>query len=233
MSDFLEQLWRFEYALVPCVVAYIVFDLPIIFRRLTRRIYVPIYFAFFPFGYSDELYARYLDEDQMYMVGGPLRKSEVHGVRLKIIFISVLSLVATMAISPFLSAMFSYFFLTDVQKNQFLYTLAAVKFLLLSWSLYELRWLYQVNRVAPFGFFVTLYVVYWIALLHLYQTSLEWIGSRVAEGGLPAIVHGLLDFFIFGIGVEVLLVVVFGIYIQRRLTNGTAKPLPDDEAVDE
>lgn len=85
MWNFLGEVWHFEYAIVPCLLAYIVFDLPIIYRRITRRLYVPIYFAFFPFGYSDELYARYFDEDDFYMVGGPFRKTEVANARNKII----------------------------------------------------------------------------------------------------------------------------------------------------
>jgi len=115
---FLDEVWRFEHAVVPCLLAYLVFDLPIIYRRITRRLYAPVYIAFFPFGYSDELYTRYFDEDDYYMVGGPFREAEVTNARYKI-RVSVLSLTLTMVVSPFLAALFSYCFLTVAQQTQF------------------------------------------------------------------------------------------------------------------
>lgn len=117
--EIFENIWNFKYAVVPCLAAYLVFDIPIIFRRITRKLYVPIYFACFPYGYSDELYARYFDEDTYYTVGGPFHKEEIPSAKAKIIWISILSLALTMLVSPFLSALFSYYFLTTEQQLQF------------------------------------------------------------------------------------------------------------------
>jgi hypothetical protein len=91
MNYFIDA-WEFRYALLPCLFAYFVFELPLVYRRLTRKLYVPIYFAFFPFGHSDELYARYFDEDYYWMAGGPFKKEERPNARIKIIWVSMLSL---------------------------------------------------------------------------------------------------------------------------------------------
>jgi hypothetical protein len=214
---------------VPCLLAYIVFDLPIIYRRITRRLYVPIYFAFFPFGYSDELYVRYFDEDDYWTVGGPFREEEVANARNKIIWVSVLSLALTMAISPFLAAMVSHYFLTLSQQVQFFYTLAVVKGLMLAWSLYDLRWQYTVTEVVPSGYIATIYVIYWIALLTFYDRGLAWIAEQDALGGLGAIANSLLDFFVYDIGVGILFVGIIGFLVPWRLTRGTAQTIADDE----
>ena len=229
IQDFFTDIWRFEYAVVPCLLAYIVFDLPIIYRRITRRLYVPIYFAFFPFGYSDELYARYFDEDDYWTVGGPFREGEVANARNKIIWVSVLSLALTMAISPFLAAMFSHYYLTVPQQTQFFYTLAVVKGLMLAWSLYDLRWQYTVTEVVPAGYIATIYVIYWIALLTFYDRGLAWIAEQDALGGMGAIANSLLDFFVYDIGVGILFVGIIGFLVPWRLTSGTARPIADDE----
>lgn len=229
MQDFLIDVWRFEYAVVPCLLAYIVFDLPIIFRRITRRLYVPIYFAFFPFGYSDELYARYFDEDDFWMVGGPYREGEVKNARNKIIWVSVLSLTLTMAISPFLAAMFSHYFLTAPQQAQFFYTLAIVKGVMLAWSLHDLRWQYSVTKVVSSNYIATIYVVYWIALLTFYDRGLAWVAGKDALGGIGEIANSLLDFFVYDIGVGILFVGIIGFLVPWRLTSGTARSIADDD----
>ena len=215
--------------MVPCLLAYIVFDFPIIYRRVTRRLYVPIYFTFFPFGYSDELYARYFDDDHYYAAGGPFRKEEVTNARIKIIWVSVLSLALTMALSPFFAALFSHYLLSVEQQTQFFYTLAIVKALLLIWSLYDLWWQYKVTDVVPAGYIAVIYVFYWIALLTFYDRGLTWIAEQDALGGIGTIANGLLDFFVYDIGVGILFVVIIGFLVPWRLTSGTAVPIADDE----
>lgn len=227
--NFLTEVWRFEYAVVPCLFAYLVFDVPIIYRRITRRLYVPIYFAFFPFGYSDELYARYFDEDEYWLLGGPLREREVANARVKIIWVSVLSLTLTMAVSPFLAAMVSHYYLTEPQQTQFFYTLALVKGLMLVLSLYDLRWQYTVTKVVPAGYIATIYIAYWIALLTFYDRGLAWVEEQDANGGLRAVANSLLDFFVYDIGVGILLVGIIGFLVPWRLTSGTARPIANDE----
>lgn len=233
MWHFLNEVWRFEYAVVPCFLAYLVFDFPIIYRRITRRLYVPIYFAFFPFGFSDELYARYFDEDDFNAVGGPFHKNEVKNARIKILYTSVISLIITMSISPFLAALFSHYFLSTNQQAQFFYTLAIVKFLMLIWSLYDFFWGNRINKLMSWKSLAIIYAVYWIALLTIFDRGLNWVAKKDELGGIYEIANSLLDFFVFDIGVGIILVVIVGFFITWHLTNGTAKPIEDDLLNDE
>lgn len=163
------------------------------------------------------------------MVGGPFREGEVANARNKIIWVSVLSLALTMAISPFLAAMFSHYYLTVPQQTQFFYTLMVVKGLMLVWSLYDLRWQYTVTEVVPAGYIATIYVIYWIALLTFYDRGLAWIAEQDALGGMGAIANSLLDFFVYDIGVGILFVGIIGFLVPWRLTSGTARPIANDE----
>lgn len=231
--EIIEDIWNFQYAVIPCLVAYLIFDIPIIYRRITRKLYVPIYFAFFPFGYSDELYARYFDEDVYCEVGGAFREEEVSAARTKIIWVSILSLALTMALSPFLAAMFSHYFLTSDQQIQFFYTLAVVKAIMLALSLYDMRWQYTVTDVVPYGYIATIYIIFWVALLTFYDRSFDWIVEKANVGGLHEIGEGLLDFVIFDVGIGILFVSVIGFLIPWRLTNGTAKTIESSEPYDQ
>ncbi|MFD2738957.1 hypothetical protein ACFSUD_05215 [Sulfitobacter aestuarii] len=225
MRDLISQIWSFEYAVVPCLLAYLLFDLPIIYRRITRKLYVPIYFAFFPYGYSDELYARYFDEDTFGVLGGGFSETEIDNARLRIIWVSVLSLALTMAISPFVAAMFSYYFLTLEQQAQFFITLAVVKVVMLGMSLYDLRWHHRVTDIIPPMYIGGIYILYLIAILTFYDRGLKWIAERDASGGVALIANDLLDFFLYDIGVGILFVGIIGFLLPWRLTKGTGQPV--------
>jgi hypothetical protein len=231
--SFLDEVWRFEFAVVPCFFAYLVFDFPIFYRRVTRRSYAPIYFAFLPYGYSDELFSRYFDDHDSWAVGGPLQESEVGNARIRILWISVLSLTLTMAVSPFLAALFSYYFLTIPQQTQFFYTLAIVKGAMLSWSLYDLRWQYRITDMIPSGYLAAIHIAYWIAILTFFDRGLQWIAEKDTLGGFSTMTNSLLDFFVYDIGVGILLAGVIGFLVPWRLTSGTAKPISDDPPTDE
>lgn len=218
----MKSVWQFEYALVPCFVAYIIFDIPILVRRFTRKMYVPVYFAFFPFGYSDELYARYFDEDDFYVLGGPFPKSERKSARMKIIWVSVLSLILTMAISPFASAMFAYYFLDAGQFSQFFWTLAIVKAVLLLVSLYDLRWKYRITEVVPIAHIALVYMVYWGLILIFLDRSHDWITIQINQGGIALLAKNMLDFVVFQIGIGIVLVAVLGWLIPWRITQAYA-----------
>lgn len=104
---------------------------------------------------------------------------------------------------------------------------------MLVWSLYEVRWQDKITEVVPSGYLATIYVVYWIALLTFYDRGLDWIAEKDALGGLNAIAHSMLDFFVYDIGVGILFVGIIGFLIPWRLTHGTAQPIKDDLLIDE
>ena len=219
MLDYVEDAWAFEYALLPCLVAYIVFDLPIIIRRITRKIYVPIYFAFFPASYSDELLAKYFDEDDWYMVGGPFPQEEMGAARMKILTIAVLSLALTMTVSPLLTGLFSHYFLDASQFKQFVWTLGVVKAILLAWAVYDMKYTFNVSDRVPIGTLVAIYSAYWIALIYFTLRARSWVSEKAAAGGLENVISSVADFVIFDVGVGVLFYSVLGGILMWWLTR--------------
>lgn len=218
--QFLSDAWEFQYALLPCLTAYLIFDFPIFVRRITRKLYAPVYFAFFPFGFSDELYARYFDDDRYYVLGGPYSELERPTARVKIIWLSVLSLAATLFVSPFVAALYSHIALSDSEFLQFVWTLAIVKAILLLWALYDLHFRYRITRVVPFAYLVLIYTVYWGALLVILNRSKAWIDATVEVGGLSAVFLGVLEFLVFEIGFQIVLVSLLGFLIPWWVTRG-------------
>jgi len=233
MSGFFQNVWVFEYAVIPCIVAYLIFDLPILIRRFTRKAYVPVYFAFVPFGFSDELYAKYFDDDSWYVVGGPYKASEIESARMRIISLSVLSVGLTMALSPIMAAIFSHYVLTLEQQSQFFWTLAVVKAVLLCKSLYDLHWEYKVTEVMSLWFVATIYIIYWVFLLTLYETGLDWVAMKDQLGGFAAIAEGVIDYFVFEIGLQIIFFGAVGFLLSWHLTNGTARPQAELDSRDE
>ncbi|MFW5654849.1 MAG: hypothetical protein ACOCYW_04280 [Roseicyclus sp.] len=132
----------------------------------------------------------------------------------------MLSLVATMAFSPFAAALFSAYALTDDQFLQFMWTLGIIKAILLMWSLYDLRFTYQVSNIIPISHIAGLYLVYWGLLLIFVDRAKIWIDEKIVSSGLWGVFSGILDFLVFDIGIGVLLVSVLGFLIPWRLTAG-------------
>lgn len=225
--DFLRTAWSFEYALLPCLMAYFIFEIPIIYRRITRRMYVPIYFAFFPFGHTDELYAQYFDEDDFWQVGPPLTEADRPNARVRIIWLSMLSLVLTVIISPFLTAFFCVYFLTPSQFTQFLWTLTVAKSCLLCCSLYGLRYRYRVTDLVPLPYLTIIYAVYLAVILSILSKSDVWIRHELRDGGLTGLALSLFDFVVFDIGIYVLFISVISWLIPWRLTQFTPEK-PDN-----
>lgn len=219
MKDFFWTAWSFEYALVPCIIAYIIFDLPIIVRRITRRIYVPIYFAFIPAGYSDELLAKYFDEDQFWMVGGPYPEGKMKSARLKIIAISVGSLALTMTLSPLAAGLFGTYALTPEQFSQFIWTLTVAKALLLCWAYYDLRYSFKIAERVPLSWLVASYVTYWVALIYFTIRVHEWVSIQNQIGGFTQVIEGLLDYVILELGVGIVFVSVVGAIVVWWFTE--------------
>ena len=216
MQDFFQNTWNFQYALLPCLTAYLIFDLPIIYRRFTRKVYVPIYFAFYPAGYSDELLAVYFDDDPFRMSYAP---DQMKSARFKIVAISVASLVLTMTISPLLAGFYGSVFLNESQFTQFLWTLGIIKAVFLLWSLHELIFGFRISRRVPPLMLTIIYVCYWGLLLYCTVWAKDWVEPRYAAGGVLEVLKGVLDFLFWEIGVEIFLVSVAGASIAWWITD--------------
>ena len=153
------------------------------------------------------------------MVGGPFQEKDRKNAQIRIIWLSVMSLVLTMALSPFLTALFAHYFLTDAQFLQFFWTFATIKAVLLCLSIYNLRWRYSITDIVPLPYIVFTYVVYRGVLLIFLNRSKEWISTQISTGGLQLVLTEVLNFLVFEIGVGIVLVALMGFLIPWRLTQ--------------
>lgn len=230
LQHYFHLAWVMQYPLIPCLTAYLIFELPIIYRRLTRRVYVPIYFAFSPFGYTDELYAKYFNEDSYWMVGGPFRGNERKYARQKIAMLAVLSATLTLILSPFLAATFSYYFLSTREFTFFFWTLAIVKAVLLGKSLYDLRFVWRVTDSIPFVYLVLLYLAYWGITLKVLDRCMQWIETK-ASGGFGNLLRSVTDLLVFELGSDILLVGLLTFFLSWLMTAAPAAG--ESEEIDE
>jgi len=219
MPEILLQIWNFQYALVPCLAAYLVFDFATIVRRVTRKAYVPIYFMFFPYGYTDELYAQYFDEDTFLILGPPLTDEEKIYTRKKIIWLSMVSLIFSVLISPMMAGLFGYFVLNDYQFTQFMWTLFIVKLFLLARSLYDLKHVWVVGEAVSLYSIALIYALYLVAILINTHSAYEWVASHYSVGGINNMIWSFGRLLVQDFGITILGAAVFGWLIPWRITS--------------
>jgi len=219
MSNFLNQIWTFEYALVPCLAAYFVFDFPTLVRRITRKAYVPVYFMFFPFGFTDELYAKYFDEDDLQILGEPLTPAQKVEVRKKIIWVSCISLIFAVVVSPWIAGAFCYFALNDFQFVQFMWTLGIVKSILLIRSLLELRFVWQVEETVNIRWIAVIYVFYLISIITNTYIAHGWVADAYVNGGATNLAWNVAQLLVQDFGLTLVGAGLVGSLVPWRLTS--------------
>jgi hypothetical protein len=139
ISEIWERVWEFKLSLLPVLLTYLLFDAQAIFRRITRKAYVPIYFMFFPLGHSDKLYAQYFNEDDVYWVGDSMAPEQKVALRNRIRRHAIISMVLAAVIAPWVCGFLSALYLTRPQFVEFVWFLMIVKTLLIGKALYELQ----------------------------------------------------------------------------------------------
>ena len=216
--SWINAAWTFEYALLPCLTAYLVFDALAIVRRVTRSVYLPIYFAFFPTSYTDDLYAQYFGDDQMWQLGGTFSPEQRRNSRRKIIVIATLSLVAAAIIAPMVAGSFSYFFLTGQQFVQFLWTLALVKALLLAKILWDLKRFWLLEGEGALKWIAMIYMGYLITILHFTHRSYEWAVTKSPTSFLDWLGY-VRTFAVEEVGAKVILIIALGVVFSWLMTG--------------
>ena len=216
--SWISSAWAFEYALLPCLTTYLVFDALAIARRLTRSVYLPIYFAFFPSSYTDDLYAQYFGDDQMWQLGGTFSPEQRRINRRKIIAVATLSLVAAAIIAPMIAGSFSYFILTGQQFIQFLWTLALIKTGLLAKSLWDLKRFWLMEGEGALKWIAMIYVGYLVTILHFTHRSYEWAVSKSPTSFLDWLGY-VRTFTVEEIGAKVLLIIALGVVFSWLMTG--------------
>ena len=131
ISDLLNLAWTYKLSLMPVLLTYLIFDLPALIRRYTRRTYIPIYFMFFPLGYSDQMYAQYFNEDDVYGVGESMNDAQKQALRTRIQVTAIVSMIFAAVIAPWLCGFIAAFYLTQSQFLEFVWFLMILKTILI------------------------------------------------------------------------------------------------------
>jgi hypothetical protein len=160
-----------------------------------------VYFAFFPLGYTDELYSEYFGDMDFYGVGDDITPKQKRALKNRIIAISILSIVIGVVVTPALIGFIAATYLSVSDFFQFLAILGVVKGALLVHSWVRLKWhapFYELNkRLGVAGLYVgylvlVLFGLWWsfdltsqsLATLGFWQTILELAKYTYVQYGL-------------------------------------------------
>lgn len=202
MSGFLNSLgewwsivWTYQVSLVPVLVTYLLFDLPAIVRKLTRIAYVPIYFAIFPLGHSDQLYAEYLNEDDFYGVGATMTPEEKRALRRKIQSTAIISMIFAAVVAPWLCGFVSALYLRPSQFKEFLAFFFLMKIFLISKSLWSLRLESRAaNQLPALLSVVGIYVLFLLFVWYGLTKSFGWTSTHIDSKGFIGLAVALADY---------------------------------------
>ncbi len=211
-------IWDFKFSLVPVLTVYLVFEISTIIRRYMHIAYTPIYFMFFPLGHADSLYSYYFNEDDLY-IGASQNHEEKKKLRKKIISVSVFSMVFSTVFNPAVAGIFSAYFITNSQFNEFLWFLIILKSILISISLYNVRMISFVEKSGSFPWLAFIYALYIIIIARIVSYSYEWGVETIAKVGNFGLISAVLDFVIFDILIYIVFVALVGAAISYWMTD--------------
>lgn len=232
----LLEAWQYKLSVFPILFTYIIFELSSIVRKLTRIAYTPIYFMFFPLGYSDELYATYFNEDDFYGIGERQTAMDKVRLRKRIISISTLSMIISTVFNPALAGAFAALFLSVDQFREFVLILLVVKIIQLSKSLYSVRHQSFVDKSGAFGWIVLIYIVYVIIIFTVLRQTFWWTSAQISSLGLVGALDKMLNYVIVDMTIYILMVASISAAISYWMTDPkiiSDKLRFDDPVVDE
>lgn len=205
LAAIFSDAWNFKLSVLPVLVTYLIFEIPALVRKYYRRFYTPIYFMFFPLGHTDQLYAQYFNEDDWYGVGETQTKEEKEAVRTKIIATSILSMIFSAVVAPWATGFASAFYLNHSQFQEFVAFLLIVKFLTLSYSIYNLRNVSFIYKSNSLGWVVLTYVFYLFLVWWGVTNAFQWTIANHESIGIVPTIWKMLGFFyaemFFSIGI--------------------------------
>lgn len=216
--EFLYGAWSYKFSLLPVLSVYLVFEISTIIRRWARLAYTPIYFMFFPLGHADSLYSYYFNEDDLYIGVGQTPR-EKNRTRRRIISISVFSMVFATVFNPAIAGLFAAKFLTASQFQEFFWTLAISKSIMIAFSLYRTRHISFVNKSGALPWLFLIYCVYLILICRIVDVSFIWGVQSFASSGLAGTVLQIVDFLIFDFVIYIIFVAMIGGAISYWMTD--------------
>jgi hypothetical protein len=176
---------------------------------------------FFPLGAADKQYAQYVNEDDFYQIGASMSDAEKVQLRQKIIATSALSMGFSMILSPMLTGVYSALTMDRDIFLQFLSFLLAIKFMMLTYSAFEIRKVSFVDISGAFIGVVFLYLFYLLAIWRISLASYDWSSRLVASSGAIGLLYGVIDFVIFEIGIYILVAALAGGAVSYWMTKPT------------
>ncbi len=195
IPELLNIAWTYKFSLMPVLLTYLIFDLPALIRRCTRRAYIPIYFMFFPLGHSDQMYAQYFNEDDIYGVGKSMNDAQKQTLRARIQVTAIVSMIFAAVIAPWLCGFIAAFYLEQGQFLEFVWFLMALKTILICVSLYEIKQSDSfVMRSHSFKFVVLVYIAYLVLIWRGVTKSFWWTSGHLSTNGLTGLLQRLAEY---------------------------------------
>lgn len=218
LNDYWIYIWNFKFSLAPVLVTYFFFELSTIVRRITRIAYTPIYFAFFPLGHADELYAQYFNEDDFY-IGASQTPAEKNKVRKKIVSLSVVSMIFSTVVNPAMAGIFASIFLKVNEFFEFFVFLFILKLVMISFSLYRVRHVSFVYVSQSWVWLVAVYALYFALVMRVVFVSHEWGVQRIDEVGIYTMLLDIVDLILFDFGLYILAAGAVGAAVSYWMTD--------------
>jgi membrane protein CcdC involved in cytochrome C biogenesis len=207
IPDLLSLAWTYKFSLMPVLLTYLIFELPALIRRYTRRAYIPIYFMFFPLGHSDQMYAQYFNEDDMYGVGESMTDAQKETLRTRIKVTAVASMIFAAVIAPWLCGFIAAFYLTQSEFFEFIWFLMILKTLLICTSLYAIKQSDSfVMRSHSFKFVVLIYIAYLFLIWRGVTKSFSWTFSNINANGFLGLLQELAEYAYMDVFLNIIVV---------------------------
>jgi hypothetical protein len=218
LMDIINAVWGYKLSIVPILTVYLVFELSTLIRRYMRIAYTPIYFMFFPLGHADSLYSYYFNEDDLY-IGASQTPAEKRKLRKKIISVSVFSMVFSTVFNPAIAGIFAAYILTEAEFTEFMWFLVALKSILISFSLYNVRRISFVEKSGSFPWLALMYTLYIILIARIVSYSYTWGIETIAKVGSSGLLFAIVDFIIFDVLIYIVFVALGGAAISYWMTD--------------
>jgi hypothetical protein len=215
----LETIWEFKIQVLPVLIAFIIYEIPALIRRMRRFYYVPLYFSVYPLREINQDLSVYLAEDFFYGEGGELSKEQAEKLRRKIIFTSVVSASIDAVVTPLVVGFVTAFFLPPLLFKQFLFVLILYKTVAIIASIRNFH-RHAIATKRNFGLLILIYACYLGVVYQMLVTSFNWAYPFVLANdwmGLWSSLSGILFGKIIAQGIIfAILVAIFANYIADR-----------------
>ncbi len=177
-DSMLTKLWELQIQIFPVVCSLIICELPGIIRNLKKLYYVPIYFSMFPLRELNRDLSIYLGEDYFYGEGSGLSDTKLDALRKRILLTSLISLAASVIVTPAIAGFMSAFFLRSIDFAGFCILFIAYKLIGLVRAAMGFK-THAVSNAKTMTWFWLIYIVYFGCFLTVFESTYDWASPFV------------------------------------------------------